>query len=122
MRGTTFTKGKMNYFGLFSQQRTWAPLAQGAPAPALASSIDFFGLHARREEVEGVLRRSVVTTKGREMTIRSRMRGIYTLASFRPAAYFNEAGGGVLFRKRRIPFRMMNTSQEGESASSPSLT
>ena len=30
MRGTTVTKGKMNYFGLFSQQRTWAPLAQGA--------------------------------------------------------------------------------------------
>ena len=30
MRGTTFTKGKMNYFGSFSQQRTWAPLAQGA--------------------------------------------------------------------------------------------
>ena len=31
MRGTTFTKGKMNYFGSFSQQRTWASLAQGAP-------------------------------------------------------------------------------------------
>ena len=29
MRVTTFTKGKMNYFGSFSQQRTWAPLAQG---------------------------------------------------------------------------------------------
>ena len=35
MRGTTFTKGKMNYFGSFSQQRTWAPLAQGALARSL---------------------------------------------------------------------------------------
>ena len=33
MRGTTFTKGKMNYFGSFSQQRTWAPLAQGEVGP-----------------------------------------------------------------------------------------
>ena len=30
MRGTTISKGTMNYFGSFSQQRTWAPLAQGA--------------------------------------------------------------------------------------------
>ena len=32
MRGTIFTKSKMNYFGSFGQQRTWALLAQGAPA------------------------------------------------------------------------------------------
>ena len=39
MRGTTFTKGKMNYFGSFSQQRTWAPLAQGADDGLLLISI-----------------------------------------------------------------------------------
>ena len=38
MRGTTFTKGKMNYFGSFSQQRTWAPLAQGAVGRLLIST------------------------------------------------------------------------------------
>ena len=30
MRGTIFTKSKMNYFGSFGRQRTWALLAQGA--------------------------------------------------------------------------------------------
>ena len=41
MRGTTFTKGKMNYFGLFSQQRTWAPLAQGATGLAVSEDKNF---------------------------------------------------------------------------------
>ena len=34
MRRTTFPKSKMNYFESFGQQRTWAPLAQGATATA----------------------------------------------------------------------------------------
>ena len=42
MRGTTFTKGKMNYFGLFSQQRTWAPLAQGAAETHSTGRNSFF--------------------------------------------------------------------------------
>ena len=33
MRRTTFPKSKMNYFESFGQQRTWAPLAQGASSP-----------------------------------------------------------------------------------------
>ena len=32
MRGTIFTKSKMNYFGSFGRQRTWALLAQGGDA------------------------------------------------------------------------------------------
>ena len=30
MRGTIFTKSKMNYFGSFGRQRIWAALARGA--------------------------------------------------------------------------------------------
>ena len=30
MRQTTFIKSKINYFGSFGRQRTWALLAQGA--------------------------------------------------------------------------------------------
>ena len=50
MRGTTFTKGKMNYFGLFSQQRTWAPLAQGA---SVWASKLFFACQHTKAILEG---------------------------------------------------------------------
>ena len=51
MRGTTFTKGKMNYFGSFSQQRTWAPLAQGA-AGGLGARVTDFSLRQRSRNNE----------------------------------------------------------------------